>query len=87
MPRWLTVQTANGPARALGFVMNRASPYYAGRLSPEKVAQTLARACGHWGSGAEYLFNTVTQLQARGIRDAGLWRLQALVAEEIDRLP
>ena len=86
IPRWLTVQTTDGPVRALGFVMNRASPYYAGRLPPMEVAQTLARACGHWGSGADYLLNTVTQLEARGIRDAGLWRLLALVAEEIDRL-
>lgn len=86
MPRWLTVETPTGPTHALGFVMNRASPYYAGRLPPEDVARTLARACGHWGSGAEYLLNTVTQLEARGIRDRGLWRLQALVAEEIDRL-
>lgn len=86
MPRWLTVTTAEGPVRALGFVMNRASPYYAGRLPPEEVARTLSRACGHWGTGAEYLLNTVTQLEARGIRDAGLWRLQALVAEEIERL-
>lgn len=86
-PRWLTVETAAGPVKALGFVMNRASPYYAGRLSLEEVAQTLARSCGHWGTGAEYLLNTVTQLDARGIRDVGLWRLQALVAEEIDRMP
>ncbi|MBN8629400.1 MAG: gamma-glutamylcyclotransferase [Rhodobacterales bacterium] len=85
MPRWLTVETEAGPCRALGFVMNRASPYYAGRLAPDEVARTLARACGHWGTGAEYLLNTVTQLEARGIRDRGLWRLQALVAEEIDR--
>jgi glutathione-specific gamma-glutamylcyclotransferase len=86
MPRWLKVQTPDGPLRALGFVMNRASPYYTGRLPPGEVAGTLARACGHWGTGAEYLLNTVTQLDARGIRDAGLWRLQDLVADEIDRM-
>ena len=86
VPRWLTVQTASGPVKALGFVMNRASPYYAGRLPLEKVARTLATCCGHWGSGAEYLLNTVTHLEARGIHDSGLWRLQQLVAEQIDRL-
>lgn len=86
IPRWLTVQTADGPEPALGFVMNRASPNYAGRLPDTEVARILARACGHWGSGAEYLRNTVAQLEARGIRDRGLWRLQALVAEEIDRI-
>jgi glutathione-specific gamma-glutamylcyclotransferase len=86
MPRWLVVATSDGPVKALGFVMNRTSPYYAGRLPLSEVARTLARACGHWGSGAEYVLNTVTQLEARGIRDSGLWRLQALLAEEIDRM-
>lgn len=86
VPRWITVQTDSGPVQALGFVINRASPYYAGRLPPEEVAHTLATACGHWGSGAEYLFNTVTHLEARGIHDSGLWRLQHLVAAQIDAL-
>lgn len=84
MPRWITVHTVSGPVTALGFVMNRASPYYAGRLPLQEVAQVLANACGHWGSGAEYLLNTVTHLEARGIHDSGLWRLQQLVADQID---
>lgn len=86
MPRWITAQTETGPVKALGFVMNRASPYYAGRLPLEDVALTLAMACGHWGSVAEYLLNTVTHLEARGIHDSGLWRLQQLVAGQIDGL-
>lgn len=86
IPRWITVQTDSGPLKALGFVMNRASPYYAGRLPLADVAKTLAIACGHWGSGAEYLLNTVTHLEARGIHDSGLWRLQELVARRIDEL-
>jgi cation transport protein ChaC len=86
MPRWITVQSAAVPVAALGFVINRASTSYAGRLPPEDVARTLAMACGHWGSGAEYLLNTVTHLEARGIHDRGLWRLQQLVARQIDGL-
>ena len=85
IPRWIRVQTADGPKHALAFVMNRASPHYAGRLSAEAVADVLARACGQWGSGAEYLLNTVTHLEAKGIHDRHLWRLQALVAERIGR--
>lgn len=85
MPRWIIVQTDSGPVHALGFVMNRASPYYAGRLPPDEVARTLANACGHWGTGAEYLLNTVTHLESRGIHDSGLWRLQRLVAREIEQ--
>lgn len=85
MPRWIKVETASSPVAALAFVMNRASPLYAGSLSLEAVAEILARACGHVGSGAEYLLNTVMHLEARGIRDRNLWRLQSLVAECIER--
>ena len=85
MPRWITVETAVGRTPALTFVMNRASPVYAGRLSLEAVADVLARSCGHWGTGAEYLLNTVSHLEAKGIRDSNLWQLQRLVAERIER--
>lgn len=84
MPRWISVKSASGPVVALTFVMNRASQLYAGRLPLEAVADVLARACGHWGTGAEYLLNTVSHLEAKGIRDRNLWRLQRLVAERIE---
>jgi cation transport protein ChaC len=83
IPRWLTVETDAGQVAALVFVMNRESPQYAGNLSPEDIADVLAQSCGHLGTGAEYLLNTVTQLEARGMHDEGLWRLQELVAERI----
>ena len=86
LPRWIRVQTRDGPSPALTFAMNRASPAYVGRLDPEKVAAVLARACGHWGSGAEYLMNTVHHLEDYGIHDRALWHLQRLVASEIDRM-
>lgn len=85
MPRWIRVRSDSGPAHALAFVMNRASPIYAGRLTPAEVADVLASACGHWGTGAEYLLNTVTHLEAKGIHDTSLWRLQQLVADRIDK--
>lgn len=84
-PRWLRVETASGPVQALGFVINRSSQNYAGRLPLTQVAKVLAQACGHWGSGAEYLLNTVAGLEARGIHDSRLWQLQRMVAEVIDR--
>ena len=83
VPRWLTAETDDGPIRAIGFVVDRQSPHYAARLSPEEVADVLATAAGHWGSGAEYLRETIIRLEALGIRDRNLWRLQALVAERI----
>lgn len=86
VPRWISVRTDTGAVPALGFTVNRASPLYVGRLDPGDAAEALATACGHVGTGAEYLMQTVRHLEARGIRDAALWRLQRLVAQRIDAL-
>lgn len=84
LPRWIRVECADGGSvPAIAFVMNRASPAYLGRLEHEIVADVLAEACGHGGSGAEYLYNTVSHLAERGIYDRNLWRLQQLVARRI----
>ena len=84
VPRWLQVRTERGVSRALGFVVNPASPRYV-RLDKPAIAATLARAVGHWGSGAQYLFETIRHLEDLGIRDRNLWELQELVADEIGR--
>jgi cation transport protein ChaC len=82
-PRWVSALTDAGPLAALTFAVDRASPFYSGRLPPDAVAEVLATAAGHWGSGAEYLYNTVSHLEALGIRDRNLWHLQALVAQRL----
>jgi cation transport protein ChaC len=83
VPRWVTARTVDGPVRAIAFVVNRQSPHYSGKLTLEEVADVVSKAAGHWGSCAEYLHNTVSHLEERGIHDRNLWRLQALVAERI----
>jgi glutathione-specific gamma-glutamylcyclotransferase len=83
-PRWISVETASGPLRAITFTMDRASDAYVGGLSAEEIAEVLAVAMGRWGSMAEYLYNTVRHLEALGIEDRFLWRLQELVAERIE---
>lgn len=82
-PRWVTVDTNGGRRRAVVFAVERSSPYYSGDFSPEQIAAILAKAVGHWGSGAEYLMNTIEQLEGLGIHDRNLWRLQELVAARI----
>ena len=82
-PRWVTVEANGRRLRAIVFAVVRSSPWYSGGLSPEETAAVLARAVGHWGSGAEYLMNTVQQLEKLGFHDRNLWRLQKLVAAEI----
>jgi cation transport protein ChaC len=86
LPRWISVETDHGQVRALAFVMNRQSRFYVGKLTAEEIADVLARACGHWGSGAEYLGNTVAHLEEHGIHDRGLWKLQELVAGKINEM-
>ncbi len=82
-PRLLRLVSDQGPFRALAFVINRKGTTYSGVLGEGEVVERLATSCGHWGSGADYLYNTVKNLEARGIHDAHLWRLQHLVAERI----
>lgn len=81
--RWLNISTDTGPIRALVFYAAPRGVGVSRRLSLERVAWILARACGHVGSGAEYLYQTVLKLEEHGIHDRNLWRLQILVASEI----
>ena len=86
-PAWVRAQTPQGEVRAIAFVSTRGFQGYLGGLSEAEVADRLASAVGMWGSMADYLHNTVTHLEAMGIRDAYLWRMQGLVAERLARLP
>jgi cation transport protein ChaC len=81
--RWVNVDTDQGKIRALTFWAEPIALENWVDLPLPQVAQILARACGHIGSGAAYLFHTVSKLDELGIRDRNLWRLQQLVADEI----
>ena len=76
--------THDGRIRALTFCIDRKSGRYVSGLSEPEIAVALARAVGSRGSMAEYLFNTVTHLEGLGIHDPHLWRLQELVAAQIE---
>jgi cation transport protein ChaC len=85
--RFIDVESQDGPLKALAFYADVAHlSYYAGGHSPEEVAHILPRACGHWGSGAEYLQRTVAMLEESGFHDAHLWDLQHRVALEIEAM-
>ena len=81
--RLIKLHTDDGPLRALCFYADPPEASGKPELPVAQVASILARACGHAGSGAEYLFRTVAALQAVGIHDPHLWQLQHLVANEI----
>ena len=83
VPRWIDVSVDGNDVKALTFIADPEGPAYAGKLPLKKVAWTLARAAGHWGSSAQYLYNTYSMLKSVGIDDKSITELQALVAQEI----
>ena len=83
LPRWVTVESEGGRQRAIAFAINRKGPTYCNHHTIEETADILAKACGHWGTGAEYLMHTVAHLEDIGIHDRYLWRLQEMVAQRI----
>jgi cation transport protein ChaC len=82
-PRWVVVKAGHESVRAIVFAADRRGRNFAGGLTSDQIATTLCTAIGHWGSGAEYLLQTVDQLERLGIRDTNLWRLQQLVARKL----
>ena len=62
-------------------------PLYRPEPAMDELADMLASAVGHIGTMAEYLLNTVTELERAGVHDLHLWQLQEMVAERLERLP
>jgi glutathione-specific gamma-glutamylcyclotransferase len=79
-PRWLDVDCEGRRIAALGFVVRREHAQYAGHLTIDAQAQVIARACGAFGSSADYLERTRVSLAAHGVFDRYLERLAASVA-------
>jgi cation transport protein ChaC len=84
-PRWIEVESQGKTLKAVAFTANPETPLYVHGLDAETVAETLSKCCGHWGSGAAYLRQTVLSLAEVGIHDPYLWALQERVAELIER--
>ena len=78
-PRWIAARAGAAKIRAVAFVVNHAHPHYTGKLPLETIIKILATAKGRFGSGADYLYQTVDCLAKHGIRDAYLTRLREQV--------
>jgi glutathione-specific gamma-glutamylcyclotransferase len=79
-PRWIDAEIEGRAQRLLAFTSNPGSPNYVGLLPMREIAETIASACGHWGSCADYVRQTVLALEQEGIHDPYLWEVQAEVA-------
>ena len=77
---FLTVSLAEGGAvEAVTYVTNRDHSQYRGDLDLPAQAEIIAHAVGPRGPNAEYLFNTLSGLDALGIEDRELTDLAGLV--------
>ena len=84
--RWVTARAGGETLRTLAFYCAPPAAPTLLHLPIEAQAARIARAAGPAGRCAEYLHATLVHLEAMGIRDSYLWRLQALVAAEIDTI-
>jgi cation transport protein ChaC len=83
-PRWIQVETDSGRVSALAFAVDRKFGGYCGNLPDALVAKAIANAVGKLGSMAAYVRSTVMHLEEVGMCDDRLWRIQEMVAAEIE---
>lgn len=85
-PRWVTarIEGEKRPVKALAFLMNRQHDRYSGKLSEAVTADAIAKATGPLGACRDYLDQTVQALEALGLQDVPLKRLQRMVAERLN---
>jgi cation transport protein ChaC len=84
LARWVNAYTDSGVVSALAFVVNRASPDYAGRLSDDDIVATALNAHGHYGSCADYLLDTASSFEHHDISDRRMQRLATLMMAQRD---
>ena len=78
-PRWIRVRAGERDLHALTFVVRRAHPQYAGRLTLDREAAVIAASKGAFGSSLDYMERTRVALVTHGIRDPYLEALAVKV--------
>ncbi len=72
-PCWLSCRLDNGTeVQALGFVLERHLPSYAGNLPDTVLRQVLANASGRYGTTRDYVEQTVKALRTHAMPDRNL---------------
>jgi cation transport protein ChaC len=79
-PRWVRLEAEGRPQVALAFVVRRDHAQYAGHLAIDDQARVIAKACGAFGSSADYLERTRIALISHGVVDPYLDVLAKRVA-------
>ena len=83
-PVWVHAKSVDRTIVALAFAVRRDHPQYA-TLSLDEQADTIANACGAFGSSCEYLMKTREALAAHGVADRYLDTLAEAVVTRQSR--
>lgn len=76
-------QSGGSPKRAISFVARPERDNFAGPMTLEQEADVIAGASGFIGPCRDYLFDTVKALEADGIHDPHMKKLQRAVAHRL----
>ena len=79
----LTREELERVVRAAGFVVDRTHHQYAGRLDLAATLGYVLQGHGRGGACVDYLANTVHHLEALGLSDSALKRLQKIVESRL----
>jgi cation transport protein ChaC len=72
-PHWLTCRLDDGSkVQALGFVLERHLPCYAGNLPDDLLSKIFANAKGRYGSTRDYVEQTLNALRSHAMPDRNL---------------
>jgi cation transport protein ChaC len=83
IPRWVTVDTEDGPVQAVAFVVNAHTNRYVGPLTEEKIVEVISTARGQLGTSADYLRETMAHLSELGLSDEALAKINLLVQRRL----
>ena len=74
-PKFIGLETAQGPIEALSFVVDPTAEIYLPGMSPEQTARYMATGAGVFGSSLDYLERLAEHFETLGIEDEALFQL------------
>ena len=72
LPKFVTIETPQGPLEALTFIVDKESSYYTGQLSLDEAAAAVHRGTGSLGTTFDYLENLLEHQKILGIEDQAM---------------
>lgn len=72
LPKFVTLETPQGPLEALTFIVDKESAHYTGQLSLDETAAAVHRGRGSLGTTFDYLESLIEHHEILGIKDQAM---------------